>query len=54
LGFGLKDEEGKTKVNEDHLAQVVEMSGEFKKYLDDLHPLDEGKRAQKNFLRMDE
>ncbi|KAK5110406.1 hypothetical protein LTR85_001270 [Meristemomyces frigidus] len=51
---GEKDEEGKVKLKEDHIAQVVEMAAEFKEYLDDLHQGNEAKRAERKYQRMDE
>ena len=49
-----KDSEGKIKMEEDHIAQVAEMSGEFKQYLDETLEGDEDKRAQMLWMRKDE
>lgn len=35
-----------------HLKSVVEMSRDFKVYLDELHAGDEGKRAERRFERL--
>lgn len=51
---GDKDEEGKITVKEDHIAQVAEMTGEFKQYLDVVLEGDEDKRAERAFLRTSE
>lgn len=49
-----KDSEGKIKLEEDHIAQVADISGEFKQYLDDTLEGDEDKRAEMSFLRKSE
>ncbi|THX09692.1 hypothetical protein D6D13_05805 [Aureobasidium pullulans] len=49
-----KDSEGKIKLEEDHVAQVADISGEFKQYLDDTLEGDEDKRAEMSFLRKSE
>lgn len=50
-----KDEEdGKILVKLKHLEQVVEMSGEFKSYLDELWAGNESKRAKVSYLRDDD
>jgi len=48
------DEDGKIIVKSKHLEQVVEMSGEFKTYLDDLWAANESKRAKISMLRDDD
>jgi SpoVK/Ycf46/Vps4 family AAA+-type ATPase len=48
-----KDEEGTILVTEDHLRAVVELSKDFKDYLNELHIVDEEKRAQNRFERVD-
>ena len=47
------DDEGLIMLKEDHLAQVAEMSGEFKNYLNKLHMKDESGRAAQSRLRLD-
>ncbi|THW39225.1 hypothetical protein D6D22_06384 [Aureobasidium pullulans] len=49
-----KDSEGKIKLEEEHIAQVADISGEFKQYLDDTLVGDEDKRAERGFLRKSE
>ncbi|KAL8365017.1 hypothetical protein RB595_004026 [Gaeumannomyces hyphopodioides] len=48
-----KDKEGKIKITDDHLRSVVELSGDFKKYLKVLHRGNEAQRAQRRFERLD-
>ncbi|KAL0939826.1 P-loop containing nucleoside triphosphate hydrolase (ATPase) [Colletotrichum truncatum] len=48
-----KDSEGRIMVKDDHLRAVVELSKDFKGYLDDLHHRDEGKRAEHRYERLD-
>ena len=48
-----RDQRGRIKIKKEHLAQVAEMSGEFKVYLDTVLAGDESTRAGRNFLRMD-
>ncbi|KAJ5013558.1 hypothetical protein K4K57_002569 [Colletotrichum sp. SAR 10_99] len=48
-----KDSEGKIMVKDDHLRAVVELSKDFKDYLNDLHLRDEGKRAEHRHERLD-
>ncbi|KAF4921572.1 ATPase family AAA domain-containing protein 3B [Colletotrichum viniferum] len=48
-----KDSEGRIMVKDDHLRAVVELSKDFKGYLDDLHRRDEGKRAEHRHERLD-
>ncbi|KAK2776168.1 P-loop containing nucleoside triphosphate hydrolase (ATPase) [Colletotrichum kahawae] len=48
-----KDSEGRTKVKDDHLKAVVDLSKDFKSYLNDLHRKDEGKRAEQRYERLD-
>jgi hypothetical protein len=47
-----KDEEGTILVTEDHLRAVVELSKDFKDYLNELHIMDEDKRAENRFERV--
>lgn len=49
-----KDEEGKILLKDDHLKSIVEMSRDFKNYLDKLHRGDEGKRAEREYSRLAE
>lgn len=49
-----KDSEGRIKVKDDHLRAVVELSQDFKGYLNDLHRKDEGKRAEQRYERLDD
>ncbi|KAI8263968.1 hypothetical protein K4K58_012585 [Colletotrichum sp. SAR11_239] len=48
-----KDGEGRIMVKDDHLRAVVELSQDFKGYLNDLHRKDEGKRAEQRYERLD-
>ncbi|KAH9227104.1 hypothetical protein K456DRAFT_1902670 [Colletotrichum gloeosporioides 23] len=48
-----KDSEGRIMVKDDHLRAVVELSKDFKGYLNDLHRRDEGKRAEHRHERLD-
>ncbi|KAF9871018.1 ATPase [Colletotrichum karsti] len=48
-----KDSEGKIMVKDYHLKAVIELSKDFKGYLDDLHRRDEGKRAEHRYERLD-
>jgi len=48
-----KDEEGKILLTDSHLRAVVELSRDFKDYLNDLHKGDEGKRAERKYDRLD-
>ncbi|EQB48870.1 hypothetical protein CGLO_11851 [Colletotrichum gloeosporioides Cg-14] len=48
-----KDAEGRIKVKDEHLKAVVELSKDFKNYLNDLHLKDEGKRAEQRHERLD-
>lgn len=48
-----KDKEGKIVLTDKHLKSVVEMSRDFKEYLDELHLGDEGKRAERRHERLD-
>ncbi|KAF4854276.1 ATPase family AAA domain-containing protein 3A [Colletotrichum siamense] len=48
-----KDSEGRIMVKDDHLRAVVELSKDFKGYLNDLHRKDEGKRAEQRYERLD-
>lgn len=47
------DVEGKTIVNDTHFRSVVELSSDFKSYLDKLHKADESTRARKKQERLD-
>jgi F0F1-type ATP synthase delta subunit len=49
-----KDEEGKILLNDTHLRSIVDMSRDFKKYLDDTHGADEDKRAAMESIRYDD
>ncbi|KAM7202928.1 hypothetical protein V8F20_004175 [Naviculisporaceae sp. PSN 640] len=48
-----KDEEGKILVTDTHLKAVVELSRDFKDYLNQLHKGDESKRAERKYERLD-
>ncbi|KAF6794598.1 P-loop containing nucleoside triphosphate hydrolase (ATPase) [Colletotrichum sojae] len=48
-----KDSEGRILVKDDHLRAVVELSQDFKGYLDGLHNRDEAKRAEMRNERLD-
>ncbi|KAI0020196.1 P-loop containing nucleoside triphosphate hydrolase protein [Xylariomycetidae sp. FL0641] len=48
-----KDEEGKVLVTDEHLRAVVELSDDFKDYLNELHVADESRRARDRFERLD-
>ena len=52
--YGEKDEEGKVLVTDKHLRAVIELSKDFKDYLDMLHVGDEAKRAARKFERYDD
>ena len=47
-----KDEEGKILLKDVHLSSIVEMSKEFKEYLNELHQGDEEKRATRELTRL--
>jgi hypothetical protein len=49
-----KGSDGKIELTDDHLRAVVEVSKEFKQYLEDLHMGDEGKRAERKYERLDD
>ncbi|KAK4167749.1 ATPase [Cladorrhinum sp. PSN259] len=49
-----KDEEGKILVTDTHLKAVVEMSRDFKNYLNELHRGNEAKRAERRYERLAE
>ena len=49
-----QDSEGKIKLTEAHLKSVVELSKDFKDYLDELHTGDESKRALMRKERLDD
>lgn len=46
-----RDEEGKILLTDEHLRSVIELSKDFKDYLNELHKADEDKRAQRRFDR---
>jgi hypothetical protein len=48
-----KDEENKIILTDNHLRAVVELSRDFKQYLNELHKADEGKRAERKYERLD-
>lgn len=48
-----KDEEGRILLTDQHLRAVVELSRDFKDYLNELHKGDEGKRAERKRDRLD-
>ncbi|KAI1659699.1 P-loop containing nucleoside triphosphate hydrolase protein [Daldinia decipiens] len=48
-----KGEDGKIMITDEHLRAVVELSKDFKNYLNELHRGDEGKRAERHFERLD-
>jgi hypothetical protein len=47
-----KDEEGKIVLTDQHLKSVVEVSKDFKDYLNSLHRGDEAKRAERRNERL--
>ncbi|KAJ3546083.1 hypothetical protein NM208_g2189 [Fusarium decemcellulare] len=49
-----KGDDGKVLVNDDHFRAVVELSSDFRKYLDTLHKKDEAQRAAFKHERYDE
>lgn len=49
-----KDEEGKIIITDAHLKAVVELSADFKTYLNELHRGDELKRAERKYERLDD
>ncbi|KAF2143197.1 uncharacterized protein K452DRAFT_247570 [Aplosporella prunicola CBS 121167] len=49
----IKDEEGNIELTDEHLRAVVEMSRDFKDYIDELHKGDEAKRAERKYERLD-
>lgn len=49
-----KDSEGKIVVTDKHLRAIVELSRDFKEYLDELHKGNESKRAQRKYERLDD
>ncbi|KAI1144885.1 P-loop containing nucleoside triphosphate hydrolase protein [Nemania diffusa] len=48
-----KGEDGKIVITDEHLRAVVELSKDFKSYLNELHKGDEGKRAERKYERLD-
>ncbi|KAK3683413.1 P-loop containing nucleoside triphosphate hydrolase protein [Podospora appendiculata] len=49
-----KDEDGKILVTDTHLRAVVELSRDFKDYVNELHRGDEAKRAARKYERLDD
>ncbi|KAF2262485.1 hypothetical protein CC78DRAFT_467929 [Lojkania enalia] len=49
-----KDEQNRTILHQNHIRQIVKMSGAFKKYLNTLHQGDETVRAAREGLRIDD
>ncbi|KAM0563591.1 hypothetical protein ACHAPJ_001315 [Fusarium lateritium] len=49
-----KDDDGKILVNDDHFRAVIELSSDFKEYLDELHKKDEAQRAAFKHERYDD
>jgi len=47
------DEEGKILLKDTHLSSIIDMSKDFKEYLDDMHGADEDKRASIQRIRHD-
>ncbi len=50
---GETDEEGKIVVTDSHFRAIVELSKDFKDYLNELHRGDEAKRAARKYERLD-
>lgn len=50
---GKKDEEGTILMTDDHFRPVMELSHDFKGYLNELHKRDEEKRAEVHLERLD-
>ncbi|KAI1502348.1 P-loop containing nucleoside triphosphate hydrolase protein [Biscogniauxia marginata] len=48
-----KGEDGKIIITDEHLRAVVELSRDFKNYLNELHKGDEAKRAERKYERLD-
>lgn len=48
-----KDEEGKIVITDEHLRAVIELSSDFKDYLEKLHKKDEAGRAAMRHERLD-
>ncbi|KAI1750558.1 P-loop containing nucleoside triphosphate hydrolase protein [Xylaria castorea] len=48
-----KGEDGKIIITDEHLRAVVELSRDFKTYLNELHKGDEAKRAERKYERLD-
>ncbi|RYC59099.1 hypothetical protein CHU98_g7106 [Xylaria longipes] len=48
-----KGEDGKIVITDEHLRAVVELSRDFKTYLNELHKGDEAKRAERKYERLD-
>jgi hypothetical protein len=50
---GETDADGKIVLTDNHLRAMVELSSDFKGYLDELHMANEEKRSQKRVERLD-
>lgn len=48
-----KDEEGTILVTDAHFRPVMELSRDFRTYMNDLHRGNLGKRAERNYERLD-
>ncbi|KAI0432789.1 P-loop containing nucleoside triphosphate hydrolase protein [Xylaria sp. FL1042] len=48
-----KGEDGRIIITDEHLRAVVELSRDFKSYLNELHKGDEAKRAERKYERLD-
>ncbi|KAI0802934.1 P-loop containing nucleoside triphosphate hydrolase protein [Xylaria sp. FL0064] len=48
-----KGEDGRIMITDEHLRAVVELSRDFKAYLNELHKGDEAKRAERKYERLD-
>ncbi|KAI5926623.1 P-loop containing nucleoside triphosphate hydrolase protein [Camillea tinctor] len=48
-----KGEDGRIVITDEHLRAVVELSRDFKNYLNELHKGDEAKRAERKYERLD-
>ncbi|KAI1276257.1 P-loop containing nucleoside triphosphate hydrolase protein [Xylaria sp. FL0933] len=48
-----KGEDGRIMITDEHLRAVVELSRDFKTYLNELHKGDEAKRAERKYERLD-
>lgn len=50
---GEKDNQGRILIKKDHIKASVQMSNEFKDYLEHVHQKDPGRRALSHGLRYD-